>query len=77
MRSWYTPTGYMEELHYSVPGISCAHCGEAISGEVVKVSGVTAVDVDLEAKTVAVRGGAFDDASIRAAIVAAGYEAAV
>jgi copper chaperone len=66
----------MEELRYNVPGISCAHCGQAISGEVKKVEGVSAVDVDIEAKTVAVRGAAVSDSEVRAAIVEAGYEAA-
>ena len=66
----------MEEFRYSVPGISCAHCGHAISGEVGKVVGVQAVDVDIDAKTVAVHGDGVDDASVRAAIVEAGYEPA-
>jgi copper chaperone len=64
----------MEELGYSVPGISCAHCEHAISTEVGKVAGVTAVAVDLDAKTVVVHGNAVEDASVRAAIVEAGYE---
>ncbi len=67
----------MDELRYSVPGISCAHCGQAISAEVEKVAGVTAVDVDIEAKTVAVRGREVAEASVRAAIVEAGYEPAL
>jgi copper chaperone len=65
----------MGELTYSVPGISCSHCGQAISSEVGKVAGVTGVDVDIEARTVAVQGSAVDDASVRTAIVEAGYEA--
>ena len=64
----------MEELRYSVPGISCAHCEHAISTEIGKVAGVTAVAVDLDAKTVVVQGDAAEDASVRAAIVEAGYE---
>ena len=64
----------MDELTYSVPGMSCGHCAEAVSTEVGKVAGVTGVDVDLDSKTVAVS-GAPDDASVRAAIVEAGYEA--
>ena len=67
----------MDELRYSVPGISCAHCGQVISAEVDKVAGVTAVDVDIEAKTVAVRGREVAEASVRAAIVVAGYEPAL
>lgn len=65
----------MDELRYNVPGISCAHCGLAISGEVSKVAGVTDVQVDVAAKTVAVSGSAVDDSSVRAAIAEAGYEA--
>ena len=37
--------------------------------------GVEAVDVDLGAKTVAVRGQKLDDAALRAAIAEAGYQA--
>jgi copper chaperone len=65
----------MEEIRYSVPGVSCSHCEQAISAEVGKVVGVAAVQVDLDAKTVAVRGNGLDDASVRAAIAEAGYEA--
>jgi copper chaperone len=65
----------MEEIRYSVPGVSCSHCEHAISAEVGKVAGVEAVDVDLDAKTVAVRGSGLDDSSVRAAIAEAGYEA--
>ena len=61
---------------YSVPGISCEHCRVAISGEVGRVAGVSAVDVDLGAKRVTVRGTGFDDASVRAAIDDAGYDIA-
>ena len=42
---------------YSVPGMSCQHCIDAITAEVSKVDGVTDVHVDLNAKTVAVDGG--------------------
>jgi copper chaperone len=58
----------------SVPGISCGHCKEAIEGEVTKVSGVAGVNVDIDAKTVAVTGG--DDAAIRDAIDEAGFDVA-
>jgi copper ion binding protein len=59
---------------YSVPGISCEHCRVAITGEVGQVAGVNAVDVDLDAKRVAVTGAAFDDAAVRNAIDDAGYD---
>ena len=55
--------------------MSCSHCEHAISTELAKVAGVAAVDVDLDAKSVRVRGEAIDDAAVRAAIADAGYEA--
>jgi len=60
---------------YSVPGISCGHCKAAIEGEVTKLSDVSAVDVDIDAKTVAVTGAASED-EVRAAIDEAGYDVA-
>lgn len=65
----------MEELRYSVPGVSCSHCERAIAAEVGAVSGVTSVEVDLDAKVVTVRGRGIEDSDVRAAIVAAGYTA--
>ena len=64
------------ELTYSVPGVSCGHCRDAIVAEVGKVAGVASVDVDLEAKRVRVTGPDLDDGSLRAAIDEAGYDVA-
>jgi copper chaperone len=64
------------ELEYTVPGMSCAHCKSAITDEVTSVEGVREIDVDLETKHVVVRGEALDDAAIREAIAEAGYEVA-
>ena len=64
------------ELTYSVPGVSCTHCQAAIAQEVEHVAGVSSVQVDLDAKTVVVRGDALDDGAVRAAIDEAGYEVA-
>jgi copper chaperone len=66
-----TPT----ELTYVVPGIRCGHCEMAISDEVARVPGVTAVQVDLDGKRVRVRGARLDDALLREAIGEAGYKA--
>jgi copper chaperone len=65
-----------ERAVYSVPGMHCAHCERAVREEVSTVSGVTAVDVDLERKLVVVAAEPLDDAAVRAAIADAGYEAA-
>ncbi len=65
------------QIHtYAVPGISCGHCRVAITGEVAKVAGVNAVDVDLDHKVVTVSGSGVEDAAIRAAIDDAGYDVA-
>jgi copper ion binding protein len=64
------------ELTYNVPGMSCAHCEAAISQEVSQVAGVASVEVDLDAKTVVVRGDGVSDEAVRAAIDEAGYDVA-
>jgi copper chaperone CopZ len=64
----------MQTLSYSVPGVSCEHCRTAITEEVTRVAGVSAVDVDLERKVVTVTGTGVDDAPVRAAIDEAGYD---
>ena len=64
-----------QELSYIVAGMSCTHCTVAVAEEVEQVSGVRAVDVDLETKRVVVRGDGFSDDAVREAIREAGYEA--
>jgi len=65
-----------ERLTYSVPGVSCGHCRVAITTEVERLRGVTAVEVDLDAKRVQVTGEGLDDVAIRSAIDEAGYDVA-
>jgi copper chaperone CopZ len=66
----------MEEVTYTVKGIHCQSCVDNIHGEVSALSGVSGVEVNREAEQVVVHGDGFDDASVRKAIAAAGYEAA-
>jgi copper chaperone len=66
----------VETLTYSVPGVSCEHCRAAITEEVSAVAGVESVVVDLDGKHVSVGGADVDDAAVRAAIDAAGYDVA-
>jgi copper chaperone len=63
-------------IDYTVPGMHCGHCERAVKKELAAVAGVSAVDVDLETKLVTVSGDALDDRALRAAIEAAGYDAA-
>ncbi len=65
-----------ETITYTVPGIHCNHCALSIKEEVSEVAGVDAVEVDIDAKVVTIRGEQLSDDTLRAAIAEAGYEAA-
>jgi copper chaperone len=58
---------------YTVTGMNCGHCVNAINAEVTKVDGVVDVVVDLATQTVTVAGDDLDDVRVRAAIDDAGY----
>ncbi len=58
---------------YTVEGMTCGHCRDAVMQEVLQVPGVRGAEVDLDAKQLVVAGEAFDDAAIRAAVDEAGY----
>jgi copper chaperone CopZ len=63
------------ELVLRADGMSCDHCRVAVTAEVSKVAGVTAVDVDLDSKLVRIRGAQIDGDAVVAAIDEAGYGA--
>ena len=63
------------ELVYRADGMSCDHCRVAVTEEVSKLAGVSAVDVDLDAKLVRVRGTGIDGEALVVAIDEAGYDA--
>lgn len=65
-----------ETITYSVLGMTCDHCKNAVNGELRSVAGVETVEVDLDTKLVTVSGENLDDRALRAAIEEAGYEAA-
>ena len=44
----------MSNTTFSVPGMTCGHCEQAVSTELSKIAGVTSVAVDLETKRVVV-----------------------
>jgi copper chaperone len=64
-----------ETLTYRVPALHCDHCKAAVTEELSAVAGVETVDVDLDTKLAVVRGQGLEDATLRAAIDEAGYEA--
>ncbi len=68
----------MTSATYTVAGMTCGHCVNAVKDEVSQLAGVTAVDVDLVAggdSTVTVASKApLDDDLVRAAVDEAGYD---
>lgn len=66
----------MQTLTYSVPGMHCGHCKQAVEDEISSVEGVSAVEADLDSKLVTVSGQSLSDEALRDAIEEAGYEAA-
>jgi copper chaperone len=62
----------------NVPGISCDHCRRAIEGAVGGLEGVEGVQVDVDAKSVAVDfdGGTVELSTIKEAIEEEGYAVA-
>jgi copper chaperone len=66
----------MADIHvYTAPGMTCAHCEQAVKRELAQVAGVESVTVDLSTKTVVVDGSGLSDDALRGAIQLAGYEA--
>ena len=65
----------MSTATYTVTGMTCGHCVNAVTEEVTTVPGVTDVQVDLDSGNVTVTSSApLDDAAVRAAVEEAGYE---
>jgi copper chaperone len=60
---------------YSVVGMTCDHCVNTVTNEVVKVDGVVDVNVDVANGKLEVTGDA-DEAAVRAAVAEAGYQVA-
>lgn len=65
----------MKTEKFLVPGVSCQHCVHAVTSEVGKLDGVSAVQVSLDSKVVTVEHGeGVTPEAIVAAINEAGYE---
>jgi copper ion binding protein len=60
---------------YTVKGMTCGHCVNAVSTEIGALPGVTGVDVDLTSGAVTVTSEQpLDPGAVRAAVDEAGYE---
>ncbi|REF35720.1 heavy-metal-associated domain-containing protein [Thermasporomyces composti] len=62
---------------YTVVGMTCDHCVNAVKAEVGQIEGVSSVDVDLASGNVTVTSDRpLDREAVRAAVEEAGYELA-
>lgn len=67
----------MSTASFTVVGMTCGHCVNAVTEEVSQVPGVTGVDVDLASGGLTVTSESpVDDGAVRAAVEEAGYEVA-
>jgi copper chaperone len=65
----------MTSSTYQVSGMTCGHCASAVTGELTKLAGVRAVNVDVPGGLVHVESdAALPTESVRAAVDEAGYE---
>ncbi len=63
----------MAEKTYTVTGMTCEHCVNAVTEEVGELDGVERVAVDLESGQVTVTGAGYTDEQVAAAVDEAGY----
>jgi len=62
---------------YTVTGMTCSHCVQAVTGEISALPGVADVRIDLSSGAVTVTSEApLEDEAVRAAVDEAGYELA-
>jgi copper chaperone CopZ len=62
---------------YTVSGMTCGHCVQAVTGELTALPGVDAVQIDLGSGSVTVTSEQpLEEADVRAAVDEAGYELA-
>jgi copper ion binding protein len=65
----------MSTTTYTVDGMTCGHCVNAVTEEVKRIEGVTDVQIDLGSGAVTVTSAAdLDRAAVQAAVEEAGYE---
>lgn len=62
-------------LEFDVQGMTCQHCVNSVTHEVSEVTGVTGVNVNLDAGHLSVAGNGIDVDAVITAIAEAGYEA--
>ena len=65
----------MTAATFTVTGMTCAHCVASVTEEVSEISGVDAVEVDLDTGALTVTSSTpIDPAAVAAAVTEAGYD---
>ena len=65
----------MSEAVYTVTGMTCGHCADAVTSEITTLAGVQTVAVDVESGQVTVTSDApLPIEEVRAAVTEAGYQ---
>jgi copper chaperone CopZ len=65
----------MSTTTYTVSGMTCGHCVNAVTSEIKQLDGVSDVQIDLASGAVTVTSEApLDDAAVGAAVDEAGYQ---
>ncbi|MGV8965832.1 MAG: heavy-metal-associated domain-containing protein [Cellulomonas sp.] len=68
----------MSTATYAVSGMTCSHCVAAVTEEVMKLDGVTGVEINLveggQSQVAVTSSAPLSDDSLRAAVDEAGYE---
>ncbi|MBA3249761.1 MAG: heavy-metal-associated domain-containing protein [Geodermatophilaceae bacterium] len=68
----------MSSSTFTVVGMTCSHCVNAVTEEVSQLPGVTDVDVDLASGGLTITSDApVDESAVQAAVEEAGYELSV
>ena len=71
---WSDRMSTTSEKSYTVQGMTCGHCELSVREEVEELAGIESADADRGTGRLVVRGEAIDDAAVRGAVQAAGYE---
>ena len=65
----------MNEITYTVTGMTCGHCADAVTSEITTIAGVRTVAVDVHSGQVTVTSDTpLAIENVRAAVTEAGYE---
>lgn len=66
--------GIKMEKVLKVEGMSCGHCEMAVKKALNQLDGVDSVDVDLDSKTVEIKGSDLVDTRLKEVVYEAGYD---